>query len=94
MKVQDVLLTPSCPYVFPNFRGDHLTDLTAVVSTFGAKNSFSLPMCRAVRSAVEVQAMCRPPAEKQAIAHSTDTAEKHYREGLSIRVRLCWRTGV
>ena len=89
-----MLLPPSCPYVFSNFRGDHLTDLTAVVT----KNGFSLPTCRAVRSAVEVQAMCRPPAEKQAIthslSHSTDTAEKHYREGLSIRLRLYWRTGV
>ena len=36
-----------------------------------------------MRSAIEVQETCLPPAEKQAIArsisHSNETAEKHYR---------------
>ena len=41
MKVRDMLLPPSCPYVFPHFWGDHLTDLTAVVNTFGVKKVVS-----------------------------------------------------
>ena len=81
MKVRNV--PSSCPYVFLNYQGDYLTQLTSIVRTFAAKNGFDLPTCQVVRSAVEVQATCCPPAEKQAIAHSlshsNDTAEKHYR---------------
>ena len=83
MKVREALLPPSCPYVFPNYGGERLADLTALINKFASRKGFRLPTSRVVRSAIEVQATCLPPAEKQAIArsmsHSHDTAEKHYR---------------
>lgn len=83
MTVRKAVIPQACPYVFPNFRGERLTDLTSIVNTFASKKGYSLPTSRVVRTAVEVKATCLPPAEKQAIArslsHSTDTAEKHYR---------------
>ena len=83
MAMRKAVITQACPYVFPTFRGERLTDLTSVVNTFASKRGFNLPTSRVVRTAVEVKATCLPPAQKQAIArslsHSTDTAEKHYR---------------
>ena len=83
MAMRKAVITQACPYVFPNFRGERLTDFTSIVNTFASKRGFNLPTSRVVRMAVEVKATYLPPAEKQAIArslsHSIDTAEKHYR---------------
>lgn len=76
-------LHPSSPLVFPNWKGEEVTQLTRAVQMCAATLNIDLPTTQEIRPNVEIRAVGLGEREKHLVArhlsHGTTTAEKSYR---------------